>query len=196
VRINGEFVKGVESWANIGILNTMEYSPDNIHYDYYNKYGQKIIKGYTFDQVAVDSVRIDPGFIPRPSDQLLNFSMFFQDYIPQFPWCKLNLTLIFGTPLPFGPPTHLRYQQIFRMPPYRRVDAGFAFNILKENRVYKHKNFFNKVKDMWLFVEMFNMLDIENTVSYIWVQDVTGAMLAVPNYLTGRVINVRLSWNF
>jgi len=82
------------------------------------------------------------------------------------------------------------------MPPYRRVDAGFAFNILKENRVYKHKNFFNKVKDMWLFVEMFNMLDIENTVSYIWVQDVTGAMLAVPNYLTGRVINVRLSWNF
>jgi hypothetical protein len=196
VRINGEFVKGVESWANIGILNTMEYSPDNIHYDYYNKYGQKIIKGYTFDQMAVDSVRIDPGFIPRPSDQLLNFSMFFQDYIPQFPWCKLNLTLIFGTPLPFGPPTHLRYQQIFRMPPYRRVDAGFAFNILKENRVYKHKNFFNKVKDMWLFVEMFNMLDIENTVSYIWVQDVTGAMLAVPNYLTGRVINVRLSWNF
>lgn len=195
MRINGEFVKGVESWANIGILKTMEYSPDNIHYERYNKLGQKIIKGYTFDQIAVDSIRIDPGYIPRPSDQRVTFSMFFQDYIPQFPWCKFNLTVIFGTGLPFGPPNHLRYQQVFRMPPYRRVDAGFAFNLLKEGRIPNQKNIINKVKDAWLFIEVFNLLDIENTVSYNWVQDVTGSKLAVPNYLTGRVFNVRLSWN-
>ncbi|MCX8081662.1 MAG: TonB-dependent receptor [Bacteroidia bacterium] len=196
LRVNGEFVKGVESWMNIGILQTMEYSIDNVYYERYNKFGQKIIKGYTFDQVAVDSVRIDPGYIPRPSDQRINFSMFFQDYIPQFPWCKFNLTIIFGTGLPFGPPNHLRYQQVFRMPPYRRVDAGFAFNLLKENRAIKTKNITNKIKEAWLFVEVFNLLDIENTVSYNWVQDVTGSKLAVPNYLTGRVFNVRLSWNF
>lgn len=195
-RINGEFVKGVESWANIGFLRTYEYSADNIHYKYFNKDGEEIIKGYTFDQVKTDSTLIDPGYIPRPTDQLITFGLFFQDYVPKLPWCKFNLNMQFGTGLPFGPPTHKRYQQTLRMPPYRRVDAGFAFNLLKEDREVKTKNFFNTVKEMWLFVEVFNLLQIQNTVSYTWVQDVTGNRYAVPNYLTNRQINLRLQIRF
>lgn len=195
-RINGEFVKGVESWMTLGFLRTYEYSLDNIHFKYYNKDGEEIVKGYTFDQVKTDSVQIDPGYIPRPTDQLVNFGMFFQDYIPSLPWCKFNLNLQFGTGRPFGPPTHKRYQQILRMPPYRRVDAGFAFNVLKDDREFKRKNIFNNVKDMWIFVEVFNLLAIQNTVSYTWVQDVTGNRYAVPNYLTNRQINLRLSIRF
>lgn len=196
VRINGEFVKGVESWATLGILRTFEYSADNIHYIRYNKDGEEIIKGRTFDQVAVDSARVDPGYIPRPTNQLVSFGMFFQDYIPSLPWCKFNLNLQFGSGRPFGPPTHKRYQQVLKMPPYRRVDAGFAFNVLKEDREIKQKNAYNHLKDMWIFVEVFNLLAIQNTVSYTWVTDVTGNKYAVPNYLTNRQINLRLQIRF
>jgi hypothetical protein len=196
VRINGEFVKGVESWATIGFLRTREYSTDNIYYRYFNKGGEEIVRGYTFDQIKTDSQRVDPGYIPRPTDQLITFGLFFQDYLPKLPGIKFNLNLQFGTGLPFGPPTHLRWQQILRMPPYRRVDAGFAFNILKENRTFKNKNVVNKLKEVWLFVEVFNLLQVLNTVSYTWVQDVTGNRYAVPNYLTNRQINAKLQVRF
>lgn len=195
-RINGEFVKGVESWASIGFLRTYEYSEDNIHYVYYNKDGEEIIRGYTFDQVKTDSQRVDPGYIPRPTDQLVTFGLFFQDYLPKLPSCKFNLNLQFGSGLPFGPPTHLRWQQVLRMPPYRRVDAGFAYNLIKENREKKKKNVFNNLKEMWVFLEVFNLLQVQNTVSFTWIQDVTGNRYAIPNYLTNRQINVRLQVKF
>lgn len=195
-RINGEFVKGVESWATIGFLRTMEYSTDNIHKVYYNAAGEEIIKGYTFDQVKKDSVTIDPGYIPRPTDQLVTFGLFFQDYLPKVPELKFNLNLQFGSGLPFGPPTHLRWQQVLRMPPYRRVDAGFAYNVLKEKRVKKSKNAFNNLKEMWVFLEVFNLLQVQNTVSFTWIQDVTGNRYAIPNYLTNRQINLRLQVKF
>lgn len=195
VRINGEFVKGVESWATIGFLRTYEKSPDNIHWDYLNKDGEVVFKGTAFDPV-VDSVLVDPGYIPRPTDQLVTFGLFFQDYLPQFPSFKFNLNLQFGSGLPFGPPTHLRYQQVLRMPPYRRVDAGFAYNLLKINREIKRKNVFNNLKDMWIFLEIFNLLQVQNTVSFTWIQDVTGNRYAVPNYLTNRQVNVKLQIRF
>ena len=196
IRINGEFVKGVESWATIGMLRTYEYSKDNIHYVYYNKDKEEIVRGYTFDQVKADSVKVDPGYIPRPTDQLITFGMFFQDYIPRYPSFKFNLNMQFGSGLPFGPPTHLRWQQLLRMPPYRRVDAGFAYNLLKESREIKRKNMFNHVKEMWVFLEIFNFLQVQNTVSYTWVQDVTGNRYAIPNYLTNRQVNLRLQVRF
>ncbi len=195
VRINGEFVKGVESWATIGFLRTYEKSPDNIHWDYLNKDGEVVFKNTPFDPV-VDSVLTDPGFIPRPTDQLVTFGLFFQDYLPKFPSFKFNLNLQFGSGLPFGPPTHLRYQQVLRMPPYRRVDAGFAYNLLKSNREIKRKNVFNNLKDMWIFLEIFNLLQVQNTVSFTWIQDVTGNRYAVPNYLTNRQVNVKLQIRF
>lgn len=196
LRINGEFVKGVESWASVGLLQSREKSPDNIHYKFYNKDGEEIIKGRTFDQVKADSTRIDPGYIRRPNDQLVVFGLFFQDYLPKVPSCKFNLNINFGTGLPFGPPTHLRYQQVFKMPPYRRVDAGFAYNIIKEGREKKRKNVFTHIKDVWLFAEVLNILQVNNTVSYTWIQDVTGQRYAVPNYLTNRQVNVRLYMTF
>ena len=195
-RINGEFVKGVESWASVGVLQTREKSPDNIHFRFYNKDGEEIVKGRTFDQVKTDSVKVDPGYIRRPNDQLVTFGLFFQDYLPKVPSFKFNLNINFGTGLPFGPPNHLRYQQIFKMPPYRRVDAGFAYNVLKEGRVKKRKNLVNGVKDIWIFAEVLNILQVNNTVSYTWIQDVTGQRYAIPNYLTNRQVNIRMYVTF
>jgi hypothetical protein len=196
IRINGEFIKGVESWASLGLLRTFEYSSDNIHYIYFNKDKEEIVRGYTFDQVKADSQRVDPGFIPRPTDQLLTFGCFFQDYLPKFPALKFNLNMQFGSGLPFGPPTHLRWQQILRMPAYRRVDAGFAYNAIKQSRAANGKKTFNHLKEMWIFLEVFNLLQVQNTVSYTWIQDVTGNRYAIPNYLTNRQVNLRLQVKF
>lgn len=103
-KINGEFIENTESWMSLSFLSTKQDIEGDFYYDYYNAEGKKIIPGYTEDQVVVDSVRIEPGYIPRPTDQLVSFAVFFQDYLPLIPSLKAHLTLVFGSGLPFGPP--------------------------------------------------------------------------------------------
>lgn len=102
LKVNGEFVPGVDSWAGLSIMKTMEDIEDDYYWEYYNAAGQKIISGYTTDVVAVDSVMVEPGYLPRPSDQRVSFNLFFQDYLPNNPTYKMHLNLVFGTGLPFG----------------------------------------------------------------------------------------------
>lgn len=196
VRINGEFVKGIESWATIGFLKSMENISDDRKVTYFNAAGDTIIKGYTFDTKATDSTVVYPGYIPRPTDQRVTFGMFFQDYLPMLPACKMYLNMQFGTGLPFGPPGHERWKQVFRMPPYRRVDIGFAYQIIKEGHSIPKKNPFHYLKGMFISVEVFNLLQVNNTVSYTWVTDVTNRQYAVPNYLTKRQLNLKLQMKF
>jgi hypothetical protein len=140
MRVNGEFVKGIESWASLSIMQTMEDIEDDFYYDYYNAEGELIIPGYTFDVVAVDSLRQEPGYIPRPTDQRVNFSLFFQDFLPKFPTYKMYLKLIFGSSLPFGPPNSEKYKHTLRIPPYRRVDIGFSKQVIGEKTQFSPKN--------------------------------------------------------
>lgn len=177
LKINGEFVPGVESWASISVMQTMEDIEDDFYID--SESGETIY----------------PGFIPRPTDQRVNFSMFFQDYIPNNPNYKMHLSMMYGTGLPFGPPKSEKYQDILTMPDYRRVDIGFSAVIKAENKKSKIK-FLNKLNSMWVSAEVFNLLDIDNTVSYLWVSDVSGRQYAVPNYLTPRQLNFKLIVSF
>ncbi|MBI3511358.1 MAG: carboxypeptidase-like regulatory domain-containing protein [Bacteroidetes bacterium] len=195
-RLNGEFVKGVDSWVNISLLRTREDLYNDYYYIYKNSDGDTIIPGYTYNNVPVDSIKVTPGFIPRPTDQLLTFSLFFQDYLPHVESCKMNLGLIFGSGLPFGPPTHERYKAIFRMPPYRRVDIGFSYQIIKESKPLKQSSPFHFMKSLWVGMEVYNLLQVQNTISYYWVKDVTGRTYAVPNYLTNRQLSVRVIVRF
>ncbi|MGM0378052.1 MAG: TonB-dependent receptor, partial [Bacteroidota bacterium] len=169
-KLHGEFVPGTESWATLSLLRTME----DLENDTWDKPGE-------------------PGYIPRPSDQRLNFSMFFQDYLPNNPTFKVNLSLFYGTGLPFGPPRSPRYMATHRMPPYRRVDVGFSKDLLP---LLNQKSYNRLIKDFWLGLEVFNLFDISNTISYYWVSDVENRQYAVPNYLTGRRINVSLNVEF
>lgn len=196
LRINGEFIKGIDSWATIGFLKTYENISDDRKVTYFNAAGDSIIPGFTFDTKAVDSTVTYPGYIPRPTDQRVTFGMFFQDYIPKLPFCKMYLNMQFGTGLPFGPPDHIRWKQVFRMPPYRRVDIGFAYQIIKEDKPLPKKNPFHFLKGAFISIEVFNLLQINNTVSYTWVTDVTGRQYAVPNYLTSRQLNLKLQVKF
>ena len=176
IKINGEFVKGVESWVSLSVMQTKE----------------DIIGDKRTDENGDVS---EIGFIPRPTDQRVNFSMFFQDYIPNNPAYKMHLNLIYGTGLPFGPPNGEKYQDILRIPDYRRVDIGFSA-ILKSEKEIKKIKWLNKFKNIWISTEVFNLLNINNTVSYLWVSDINGRDYAVPNYLTARQINAKLILNF
>jgi len=182
IKINGEFVKGIESWASLSLMQTQEDIDGDF---YYNNEGEKI----------------EPGFYPRPTDQLFNFSLFFQDYLPMNPSYKMNLSLHYGSRLPFTSPDKDRYDQVFRMKPYKRVDIGFSKVLISESKEFNKGNILNVFKDMWLSFEVFNLLDINNTISYMWIKTVgnqTGqaSQYAVPNYLTSRRFNFKLTAKF
>lgn len=196
-RLFGEFVPGAESWASLSILQTQEDLKGDAYYVYYNAEGEEIISGYTFDQRAVDSTRIEPGYIPRPTDQRVTFGLFFQDFLPSFPTYKMQLSLLFGTGLPFGPPGKNRYTDVLRTPNYRRVDIGFSKQLIGEDVKKPHSRFFGKFESLWVGIEVFNLLQVSNVASYNWITDITNArQYAVPNYLTSRQLNIRLNAKF
>nr|WP_321409853.1 TonB-dependent receptor [uncultured Carboxylicivirga sp.] len=177
-KINGEFVKGIESWANLSIMKTEEDILDD---------------SYTVtDENGLEQV-VYPGYIPRPSDQRVNFSLFFQDYLPNNPTFTVQLSVLYGTGLPFGPPQSERYKATQRMPSYRRVDIGFSKDLMN---IYHNMTRSKTIKNAWLSVEIFNLFNINNTISYTWVNDVFNRQYAVPNYLTSRRINLKLAVEF
>jgi hypothetical protein len=196
LKLNGEFVKNAESWVGISLMKTMEDIKDDYYFDYFNAAGEKIQPGITVDNTPVDSSRVEPGFIPRPTDQRFSFNLFFQDYMPGYPTFKVHLNLVYATGLPFGPPTHKRYQQTRRYPAYRRVDIGFSKQLIGEDTEFRSKNPLRHFKSVWVSVEVFNLLQIDNTLSYMWISDVNGAYYGIPNYLTSRQLNIRLSVKF
>ena len=163
MKLTGEFVPGAESWVSLSVMKTEE----DIEGDNY-------------------------GYIPRPSDQLVNANIFFQDYVPKFPTFKAHLNLVFGTGLPFGAPYSERGEQTIRMPAYKRVDLGFS----KIFKTSDKQNVFSNFKEISITAEIFNMLGINNTISYVWIKDIYGRQYAVPNYLTGRRLNIKLTLRF
>ncbi len=166
IKLNGEFVKGAESWISLSLMHTHE----DIEGD-----------GY--------------GGFPFPTDQIANFNLFFQDYIPGAPTWRMYLNLVYGSPLPYNYPNPDRYDQSFRMPAYRRADLGISKEFFKEGKPHK---FFKQIR---AGVEIFNLFDTYNTISYLWIETVSGRdgrkrQYAVPNYLTTRRINVKLDVAF
>jgi len=166
LRLNGEFVPGTESWFSFGYLKTEE-----------NIEGQ--------------------GYISRPTDQRLKFGILFQDYVPNIPELKMYLNLVYNTGVPGGSPSYADpYQYQNRLRDYRRADLGLSYVLVDQNKTYtsQWKQVF---KELTLGVEIYNMFNAQNTISNTWVRDVySKRQFAIPNYLTPRVFNVRLSTRF
>lgn len=198
-KINGEFVKGVESWVSMSFLNTEENLTNDVFYEYRDVNGEKTNRNNPFRPVA-DTQIIYPGFIPRPSDQTFNFAVFFQDYLPGNKTLKMNITMMFGTGLPYGPPSRDRFRDVLRMPSYRRVDLGMSKELLradyKERKASGKKGPFKHLESIWLNLEVFNLLGVNNTISYQWARDIEGNQWPIPNYLTNRQLNLKLQVNF
>lgn len=135
--------------------------------------------------------------IPLPSDQRYSLALFFTDYFPKFPKLKFSLRGIFSDGLTMTAPHVSRAVNYFRAPAYKRVDIGFSYRLLGEPsdgvRPYDFRRHF---KDISIGVDVFNLLDISNVSGYYWVTDVNNIQYAVPNYLTRRQFNVRISFEF
>jgi hypothetical protein len=196
VKINGEFVNGVESWASISYMKTAE-DLYNDHYTlYYNAAGEAIRYGITKDTKVNDSAVIYPGYIPRPTDQRITFGLFFQDYLPMNPTFKVNLGVYFGSGLPTGAPDAPIYTHTHRLPTYKRVDIGLSKQIIGGEALLKKKGVMKGFRSLWVTLEVLNMLQAVNTVSYTYVKDVNGNQYGVPNYLTPRQLNLKLMAEF
>jgi hypothetical protein len=176
MKLNGEFIKGIESYVGFGLLKTQEDISNDSYY-------------------SNDSIIFYPGYIPRPFDQRFSFNLMFQDEMPMWPSFKVHLNLSLVTGFPFGPPNGQRYQQTARSSPYRRVDIGFSKTFV-DPQTGKTKGLFKPFSDAWISLEIFNLIDIPNTISYNWIEDIAGVQYAIPNYLTGRRFNVKLHLAF
>lgn len=183
-RLYGDLVKDAESWISLGLMKTGE----NILDDQYKVAGTN----------GGDSVTIYPGYVPRPTDSRISFGMFFSDYLPRNKNFKLYLNGLYSTGLPFGPPDNKRYNDTLRIPSYKRVDIGFSALLIDGDKKIKPQySFFKNVKSMWVSLEVFNLLGIQNTLSYLWIQDQSSnRTYAVPNRLTSRLLNLKLVTNF
>lgn len=195
-RLNGELAEGLESWVSLGLMHTEENLSNDKKVSYFDSTGTEVANNTANASRIVDSTTTYPGYIVRPTDQLVNFAMFFQDYIPKFKFIKVHLTMVFATGLPFGPPDHERYKDVFRIPAYKRVDIGFSGQLWNPNWAKKQNKFNQGIKSAWLSLEVFNIFGITNTVSYLWVKDVNNISYAIPNYLTSRRVNVKVAINF
>ena len=169
-------------------LTTAEDLVDDSYEEYYNEDGFQVVPGYHSGNFAAitDTVLVEPGMIPRPADQRFSLSLLFQDEMPRNPDYKVLLSLFYGSGLPYGPPSMYRYQDVLRTPAYRRVDVGFS-------RVMFSKD---SEKSGLISLEVFNLLGINNTINHNWIQDVNGRYYAVPNFLTGRRVNLKVSLQF
>jgi len=180
-KISGEFVPGVDSWFSLSVMKTQE-------------------DVYDIGNGEDDGL----GYLPRPTDQRVNASLFLQDYLPGNKMFKAHLNLIYGTGFTFWPPETSRETVIFRSPDYKRVDLGMSAVLLSEQKT-SEKKVFKNIKSIWVTVEVLNLLKVDNTISYTWLTVVPNTTdptisvydsYAVPNHLTSRRFNIKLSVKF
>ena len=166
LRLNGEFVPGTESWFSFGYLKTEE----NID---------------------------DRGYISRPTDQRLKFAALFQDYVPNMPNLKVYLNLVYNTGLPGGSPSYADpYEYQNRLPDYKRADLGLQYVLVDANKQFS-RGWKKPFKALSFGFEIYNMFDAQNSITNTWVRDVSNKrQIAIPNYLTPRVFNVRTTMKF
>ena len=159
IRLNGELVEGLESWASLSLMQTQE-----------------------------DIVGDTLGWLARPTDQRVSFKLFLQDNLPTIPWWRMSLSLVYGS----GAPVTRYGATSYRLPSYYRVDWGNTIQLSQFERL-RSMRLFRWVKDVQVGVEVFNLFNFRNVISYLWVSDYDNNRYPVPNYLTARQLNFKVT---
>ena len=183
MRLFGELVKDAESWISLGFMRTRE----NLANDFY--------KRYTIDSIGkpVDSAMVEGGWFRRPTDRTITFGMFFQDYLATNKNFKVYINTLYGTNLPYNIPGNAQYRNALLIEPYMRVDIGFSALLLdgeKSNR--RSHSPFRNFENIWASLEVFNLIDRPNTISYLLIKDFANNTFTMPNRLTPRLINLKI----
>lgn len=196
-RLNGEFVKGLDSWLNLSFMRARERFDGVQH-------GVRSFNGLTVDTTWLRDV-------PKPTDQLFILSMYFQDHIPKAEWAQVNVALTVGSGMAFGVPrNNIEFRNTYRYLPYHRVDIGFSFTLFDQAKyIKKHydsqrSDFLEKEKSplrrtlrsAWLSLEVFNLMQVANQSSYNWIRTFENVSYGIPNTLTSRRLNLRFRVEF
>lgn len=173
-KVFGEFVPGTDSWLTFSLMKTSE--------------------------------KLNGRWLPRPTDQRYNINLFFTDYFPGTTRWAFTLKAAVAGGLPFGPPHSDRTLHKYRAPAYKRMDMGLSYKILGSDEEAAEKRglrstyhrsdkrrFARYFRNIWLGIDAFNIVGIRNVNSYYWITDITNTQYAIPNYLTGRQFNARLT---
>ena len=138
------------------------------------------------------NMKLNGKSIPLPTNQRFAVNLFFTDYFPGTKRWKMSLKLAYADGLPFSAPHQELETNVFRAPAYKRADIGLNYLVLNN----EGKSGSKALKKIWLGLECLNLLGINNVNSYYWITDVTNQQYAVPNFLTGRQINARVTLDF
>jgi hypothetical protein len=183
LRLFGELVKDAESWISLGLMKTKE----DIEGDTY--------KNYTLNDQnePIDSVTEEKGWVRRPTDRLITFGMYFQDYLATNKNMKMHLNLLYGSNLPYNIPNNVKYRNGLEIPPYIRVDIGFSALLLDSDRSKRRSHSpFMGFDNIWASLEVFNLIDRANTISYLLIKDFSNTIYTMPNRLTPRLLNFKI----
>ena len=194
-RLYTELVKDAESWLSIGIGQTKEKLDNDNYYLYTNASGQ-IITSTTTDQVVADSLKKEVGYIRRPTDRRVTLGLFLQDYLSTNKNFKVHLNMIYGSNMPYNIPNSVRYRDALIIEPYIRVDIGFSALLLSEKSLRRSHSPFRGFENIWASLEVFNLIDRANVISYQLIKDFANNTFAIPNRLTPRLINFKLIARF
>ena len=166
LKFYGELVPGVDSWLSFSTMTSKMRMVD----DPYNR-----------------------GWFPQPQEQRWALTLFFQDYIPRFPQYRFHLKLLFADGLPFGYPRQEQMRYLGHMPIYKRIDLGASRTFSAATDKFMRKPSAKHVAAWSIYFEVFNVVDWKNVNSYYWITATDGVRFASPNYLTGRMFNLRFT---
>jgi hypothetical protein len=183
MRLFGELVKDAESWLSIGLMKTKEDLEGDVY------------KEYTLDSdnKPIDSVNVEGGWFRRPTDRLITVGLFFQDYLATNKNFKVYLSTLYGSNLPYNIPGSVKYRNALLIQPYIRMDIGFSALLLDGDKAARRsRSPFRNFENIWASLEVFNLIDRPNTISYLLVKDFANNTFAMPNRLTPRLLNFKI----
>jgi CarboxypepD_reg-like domain/TonB-dependent Receptor Plug Domain len=185
-RLFGQLVKDAESWVSMGFMRSME-KIDTFYYTYdLNPLGQ-----------VLDSTKTEAGWVRRPTDRLFTFGLFLQDYLATNKNLKAFLNFLYGSNMPFSIPGDLRYRDALTIDPYIRIDVGFSALLLDSEKSNRRSHSpFRNFENIWATLEVFNLIDRANTISYMLIKDFSNTTYAIPERLTPRLVNLKLVGRF
>ena len=187
VRLFSELVKDAESWISLGIMRTRE----NLENDTYYNYALDSLNNVT------DSLLQQGGWFRRPSDRLFTFGMFLQDYLATNKNFKVYLNFLYGSNMPYNIPGSIKYRNALTIDPYIRIDLGFSALLLDSDKANRRShNPFRNFENIWATLEVFNLIDRDNTISYMLIKDFSNTRYALPNRLTPRLLNLKVIARF
>ncbi len=194
-RLFGELVKDAESWLSIGFMRTKENLNNDFYYNYKNAAGE-IINNNTIDKVATDSIKNEVGFVRRPTDRLITIGLYLEDYLPTNKNFKIHLNAIYGSNMSYNIPGSAKYRNGLTINPYIRADLGFSALLLSEKSLRRSHSPFKGFENIWASLEIFNLIDRANTISFQLIKDFANTTYALPNRLTPRLINFKIVGKF